>query len=398
MAPGAERAGQPDFVRPITMECLLCHSGKPLPVAGTLNEFESPAFAEESISCDRCHGDPRVHLKKPLPGSIVNPAKLAAAARDSVCEQCHIKGAARVLNPGKQFEDFHPGVTLEQVFTVYRRASPAGGASGAIKVISQSEQLALSMCSRESKGRLWCGTCHDPHASAKQPPQYYRARCLTCHAGRLAKAHPEGAAGDCIGCHMLKQNTWDGGHTALTDHRISRRSPSQSDVPPASGELVAWRPPPPGLVERNRGLAYMQAGFETQSASELARGFQILSTVEKSFPDDPAVLDAMAQALLGGGRALEAARLFDRVLAKGSDSAASEGDAGRAWMEAGDTAEALAHLERAVQLDPLDLPAAEALMRIYQSQGDRDKASDLSERVRQALGPSAPEPIESSAP
>ena len=396
MAPGAEHAGEPDFVRPISMECLLCHSGKPLHIAGTLNEFESPAFAEESISCDRCHGDPRAHLKKPLPGSIINPAKLPPAARDSVCEQCHIKGAARVLNPGKQFEDFHPGEPLEQVFTVYRTASPAGSESAAIKVISQSEQLALSVCSRESKGRLWCGTCHDPHASAKQSPAYYRARCLTCHAGRLAKTHPEGNTGNCIGCHMVKQNTWDGGHTALTDHRISRRPPSQSEVPPESGELIAWREAPAGLAERNLGLAYMQAGFETQSASQLARGYQILSTVEKAFPDDPAVLNAMAQALLGGGRALEAARRFDRVLAKGPDSAATEADAGRAWMAAGDTSQALRHLERAAQLDPLNLPAAEALMRIYQSQGDQDKAADLSDRVRQALGPSAPEPMDST--
>jgi predicted Zn-dependent protease len=197
---------------------------------------------------------------------------------------------------------------------------------------------------------------------------------------------------------MLKQNTWDGGHTALTDHRISRRPPSQADVSPVSGELVAWRQPPAGLAERNLGLAYLQAGFEAQSASELARGFQILSTVEKSFPDDPAVLNAMGQALLGGDRALEAARLFDRVLSQGPESAATEADSGRAWMEAGDAVEALKHLKRAVQLDPLNLPAAEALMRIYQSQGDQDKAADLSDRVRQALGPSAPEPIESSAP
>ena len=397
MAPGAEHAGQPDFVRPISMECLLCHSGKPLPIAGTLNEFQSPAFAEESISCDRCHGDPRAHLKRPLRGSIINPAKLPAAARDSVCEQCHIKGAARVLNPGKQFEDFHPGETLEQVFTVYRTASPAG-ASAAIKVISQSEQLALSVCSRESKGRLWCGTCHDPHASAKQPPGYYRARCLSCHAGRLAKSHPEGAGGDCIGCHMLKQNTWDGGHTALTDHRISRRPPLQSNVPPSSGELVAWRPSPSDLAERNLGLAYVQAGLETQSASKIVRGYQILSAVEKSFPDDPAVLNAMGQALLGGGRALEAARLFDHVLAQGPDLAATEADAGRAWVQAGDKTQALRHLERAVQLDPLNLPAAEALMGIYQDQGDQDKASDLSDRVRRALGPSAPEPMGSTPP
>jgi len=57
-------------------------------------------------------------LRSPLPGSIVNPAKLAQRARDSVCEQCHLLGEARVPNPDKNIEDFRPGVDLKDVFSV----------------------------------------------------------------------------------------------------------------------------------------------------------------------------------------------------------------------------------------------------------------------------------------
>jgi hypothetical protein len=89
------------------------------------------------------------HLKHPLPGSIVNAAKLIGAARDSVCEQCHLSGRARVLNSGRTFADFTPDKRLEEVFTVYCDALPEGGPQGRLKVISHPEQLAASACARQ---------------------------------------------------------------------------------------------------------------------------------------------------------------------------------------------------------------------------------------------------------
>ncbi|HEV2232150.1 MAG TPA: tetratricopeptide repeat protein [Terriglobia bacterium] len=394
MAPGYEENRAPDFIRAVSEECLLCHSGKPLLIKGTLNEYPSPAFAQESISCDRCHGNPAQHLKAPLPGSIVNPAKLPPSARNSICEQCHLKGVARVLNPGKRFEDFHPGVPLEQIYTTYVNALPTGRPREALKVISHSEQLALSLCARKSNGRMWCGTCHNPHDQAQQPPQYYRARCLSCHQGKLAlaKSHPGGSSGDCVGCHMFKLNAKDGGHTVFTDHRISRSpEPVQDEELPQDNELVAWREPAPALRERNLALAYVDAGLENGSASEIAKGYPMLTEVEKKFPNDPLVLAALGKALLNLNRPLDAANLFERVLNLGPDSVTAEWDAGRAWMNAGQIDKAIDHLERAVKKDPLFLPAAESLVQIYREQGDKDKLSALGDRVRQALGNSAPQ-------
>lgn len=121
---------------------------------------------------------------------------------------------------GKRIEDFRPGMRLEDVFTVYRLARPPGVAPGKFKVISQFEQLAASACARNSNGKLWCGTCHDPHRKPVEPVSYYRDRCLSCHAGKLPPTHVAAENSNCISCHMPRHEVSDGGHTVFTDHRI----------------------------------------------------------------------------------------------------------------------------------------------------------------------------------
>ncbi len=114
-----------------------------------------------------------------------------------------------MLNPGKNFADFKPGEPLENTFTIYRNEMPKT-ADEAFKVISHSEQLAKSACVRDSNGRMWCGTCHDPHNEPADPISSYRERCLTCHGNtRLAPDHPSKAS-NCIGCHMPKREANDG--------------------------------------------------------------------------------------------------------------------------------------------------------------------------------------------
>jgi Cytochrome c554 and c-prime/Tetratricopeptide repeat len=392
MAPGYEENRTPDFIRAVTEECLTCHSGKPLHIPGTLNEYQTPAFAQEAISCERCHGDATQHLQKPVPGSIVNPAKLARAARDSICEQCHLKGSARVLNPGKDFTDFSPGETLDQTYSIYTLALPHDAPRSGLKVISHVEQLALSTCARSSNGRLWCATCHNPHDQAKQPAEYFRARCMTCHEGKLAKEHPEGYAGNCVGCHMPRRNAKDGGHTVFTDHRISRHpAPEQEKEIPEDGDLVAWREPPPNLRERNLALAYVTAGLENQFPSQVSKGYAMLLGAEKQFPDDPDILSAKGRVLLAMKRPAEAAEVFERVLELRPGYALDEGNAGKAWLQARQMDKAVPHLERALKIDPLLLPVAEVLVQVYRQQGDMEKLAALADHVREAMGEAAPQ-------
>lgn len=382
LAPGFESSRDPDFTRPVTTGCLFCHADQSVPVIGTRNEYASPPFHALVISCDRCHGSAAEHLADPGPGNIINPARLAPAARDSICEQCHLIGVARVLNPGKTFSDFKPGQALEQTFTVYHNLPPPGQV-GNFRVISQVEQLVLSRCARKSNGKLWCGTCHDPHSLPEQPIAYYRARCLSCHNASFPANHPSKSS-NCIGCHMPRRSTTDGAHTAFTDHRIQRRP--EPEVPdPGQMNIAAWRDPAPALQTRNLGIALIEVGMERKSPAMIVRGYRLLTQVQTQFAADSSLFRWMGNALLLAKKYEEAERAFEIALQLDPNSAVKETDAGEACIAAGNLDAARAHLERALRLDPLDLPTAYALLEVYRKQGDTASAAALSARLAQAV-------------
>jgi len=391
LAPGYETTPDPDFTRPIGEECLLCHSGKALYVPGTLNSYRSPVFAAEGITCERCHGPVERHLADPRAGTIVNPAKLEPAARDSICEQCHLFGATRVPNPGKTLADFVPGQRLEDTFTIYHDVVPAGSAAGNFKVISHVEQLALSACARNSNGRLWCGTCHDPHDKPADPVAYYRARCLSCHGQSFPTSHPPQDS-NCLECHMPRRQAKDGGHSAFTDHRIQRRPETLPNAPSDVG-IAPWRPSPPEFKERNLGIAYIDVGMQRHLSSFVIEGYRILTSVQQKYTDDSSFFQWVGEALLLGKQTEEAKFALGRALQLEPDSATAEASYAAPFMMEGDDAEATKHLERAVTLDPLYLPAASTLIQLYQKEGGMKKASELSARVAEALK-QQPAPVE----
>jgi photosynthetic reaction center cytochrome c subunit len=391
LAPGYEKEQDPDFTRPVAEGCVFCHVGTELHVSGTDNQFRAPVFPAEAISCERCHGPSEKHLADPRAGTIVNPAKLEPGARDGICEQCHLMGAARVPNPGREFRDFQPGQRLETTFTTYHDAMPPDSVPGGFKVISHVEQLAMSVCARSSQGKLWCGTCHDPHNKPTQPVAYYRSRCLSCHTAAFAQPHP-GADSDCIGCHMPRRDAQDGGHSAFTDHRIQRHPQPLPDTPPA-GDIAAWREPAPEFQKRNLGIASISAGLQRRNMNLLVSGYRLLAEVQNEFPTDPDLFSWMGTALLVGKQASEAEFAFERSLALRPDSAVAETNLASAHRGAGDMDGGMAHLERAVAIDPLQLPATSLLIRLYRQQGNEAKASELSERVL-ALMEERPDPTQ----
>lgn len=380
VAPGYEESPQPDFTRPVTVECLLCHSGKPLPIAGTLNRYQSPAFLAEGISCERCHGPGEAHAVNPAPGSILNPAKLHGAARDSICEQCHLTGEVRIPNPGKSIADYQPGHSLEEAYTVYIAAA---GDINTLKVVGHAEQLALSACARNSGGALWCGSCHDPHQQPSNRPAYFRLRCLNCHGATLDKSHAAPGR-DCVGCHMQRLAARDGGHTAFTDHKIARRPSPRTSAAPAE-ELTAWREPEPRYKRRNLALALVAVGLQNGDAQSVIRGYRLLNQVEKEYPDDPDVLTTLGQVLLRGKQPAEALRRFEKVLTLRPGYAPYQVNAALAMLAAGREADARNHLESALQLDPLLKEAVELLARVYRSAGENEKADELSLRYQRQM-------------
>jgi tetratricopeptide (TPR) repeat protein len=395
MSPGYEDQKAPDFDRPVTEDCLFCHTGRASPVAGTYNTFADSPLEAAGITCERCHGPVEAHLRNPAPGSIINPASLPSRARDSVCEQCHLNGEERVPNPGKQVGDFHAGENLEDVYSVYVKADsldPAG--SSAFKVVSQAQQLALSLCARKSAGKLWCGTCHDPHVQPVDAKSYFRARCLSCHTAATMKGHPRPSQ-DCIGCHMPRRPVTDGAHTVFTDHHIARRpvpaSPS-SAAPALSGAaegsgltLVAWHDPPGALAPRNLGLADVKVGDRLENFPLVNQGFQTLMQCWSDFPNDVPVLTGLGTAVLDSGHGAEAAATFEQAIQLDPTSAVNYLHAGLAWKVAHDDQKAIGYFEKALEIDPLLEQPYRELAAVYAAENDPAKLRETYERFRKAF-------------
>jgi predicted CXXCH cytochrome family protein len=309
---------------------------------------------------------------------------LSGAERDSVCEQCHLKGEARITNPGKQFSDFQPGQRAEDVFTTYVAARPDGKK---IKVVSHVEQLARSVCARQSAGKLWCGTCHNPHEkpAAKVAAAYYRARCLTCHAGTLDHAHAAPGR-DCVSCHMPTRPASDGGHTAFTDHRISR-DPSKEEPTDQPASIIAWRQPADiSLQRRNLALAFATLGKERQLTDYLTRSYEMLTLLEREFPNDPALQTQLGLLALNEHRPEQALDLLEHVANLEPDSAEAQTNWALALIRLNRQPEAVEHLQKALALDPLLRAPVSLLARLYQQEGEAAKTNELLANYRRAMG------------
>jgi hypothetical protein len=328
-----------------------CHAGRPLHIAESVNRYHEPVFEFEAIFCDRCHGPVENHLKKPMAATIVNPRKLPQALRQSVCEQCHLGGEARVLNPGRSWGDFQPGIPTEEVFSVYVFSRPpeAPGRED-FKVVSHVEQLAQSLCARRSEGRMWCGTCHNPHVNPTDPASHYRERCLSCHSEALPARHPQ-PAGDCVSCHMARRQGRDSGHSAFTDHRIARRMETRAGSTPPR-ELRPWREPGGLLAARNLGLAYIRVGNRDSSEYHFNRGYALLAENATTLANDPDVLVAMGEVLMLKAKPREALLLFERAVRLRPGDALLYPNVAVAWKALGSYGKAIAAAERAIELDP----------------------------------------------
>jgi tetratricopeptide (TPR) repeat protein len=264
------------FTLPVDPGCLHCHASN---VQDSLpdgrNHFAGPPFPRGGISCAACHGDPAQHLATKGATPILNPAKLDAVRRDSVCLECHLEGEVTVVKQGQRLNAFRPGDDLfdEAVyFEDGRKAGPGGRAT------SQWESLLESACRRASGDRLTCTTCHDPHSSpaAEERVSFYRGKCLACHAGMATGHHAENP--DCIACHMPREDTEDIAHEQVTDHRI--QIPAKPYASPfANEELVAIGGVHPGA--RDEGIAWAQLALRgDRSAGE--RAMQLLLDAEKA--------------------------------------------------------------------------------------------------------------------
>ncbi|MFN0107073.1 MAG: tetratricopeptide repeat protein [Bryobacteraceae bacterium] len=325
VAPGYESLPHIDFNRRVTGECLFCHTG--------LSSQLTP------ITCERCHGEAEPHSLRPAKGNVVNPAKLAAAERAAVCEQCHLSGEARIAQPGRRVEDFRPGRKLEDYLAIF--VSTAVGSE--IKVVSHAEQLAQSKCAQRSP-QLWCGTCHKVHGETVNISR----TCQGCHPARAA-GHPRTDA-ECASCHMPKRDAVDGLHTTFTDHRVRR--PGRAVVSEVAPGLRAWRAGP--NAERNLGLALMAAGERAGSEAYLQQSFRTLSAAYPNHPRDPELLTALGSLLFLKDQYADAGKLFLAAIQYRPAYGPYRQKLAIVLKAQGQAESARARLEEAIRLDPLD--------------------------------------------
>jgi predicted CXXCH cytochrome family protein len=346
LSPGFEQDKQPGFYRPVTADCLFCHTGGPRPREGTLNRYLDPPFEPAAIGCERCHGDPGAHIASPTKSNIVNPARLQRTRRDAVCEQCHLSGEARIPNSGRKFTDYRPGMLLEDVFSVY--VNYGSGDPKGLKVVGHTEQMVRSRCYVESAGRMWCGTCHNPHSQSTDRVTWYREKCFQCHESGKMEPHRKSAGEDCAACHMPKSNAYDGGHTAFHDHRIGIEREGYSAKP--DGRLRAWREPADAATRlRNLGLAYISIGSKTGNSGQLLRGLELL---DKS-PADGAVNTARGLVLVQAGKTREAIDALRAAVQEQPDDSTRRLNLAAALLASGERRRAKAEAEKAIELEPL---------------------------------------------
>ena len=342
VAPGYERMTHPDFNRRASAECLACHASGVADGAGGMDNRTLTG-----IACDRCHGPAAAHLAKPGKETIVNPKRLGRVERDSVCEQCHLNGEARVANPGRDLMHFRPGEALEDQWQVFVYDRPRED----LRVVSHVEQLALSACARASEGKLWCGSCHQPHGEKVK----VETVCRSCHTAALPARHPQQT--NCASCHMPQREAVDGGHTAFTDHRIRRVATAPFAAPAGAASspgIRAWREPAEErLRQRNQGLASIMVGERDGDARLINDGYRRLAAVFAQYPRDADVLASLGMVLFLKDQHGDAVKLLRAAVAARPKDAGLREKLAVVLQAAGDRTGAVEALEKAIELDPL---------------------------------------------
>jgi len=335
-----ERAQQSNFERPVYPDCLFCHANRVAPVPGPMNRYEEPIFRGHAIGCERCHGPGALHVEQKGQSdgpdlTIVNPAKLAPALRDSVCQQCHLQGTFRTPRAGREPFDFRPGLPMHRFFGVFQMKE---GNREQYEAIGHVEQMESSRCHRESSGTLGCISCHDPHRLPEPAAKaaYYRERCMSCHEKKgcalpPAERRARGQGEDCIACHMPRMGIENIPHTAATDHRI-RRDPSRGDQ--QSPRRDPRRPDESPLVDhhwtqmtegerqdagRELGIASAWVAQRLSASPPLAKAaathaLPSLEAAVRDRPDDLPAVSSLGIALELAGRVEDSLNAFESAL------------------------------------------------------------------------------------
>lgn len=357
--------------RLIQGSCLYCHADRVEPVEGTRNRYHEPVLAgHTAIGCERCHGPGELHSRTLARDDIVDPKRLEPALREAVCQQCHLEGANRVLRRGRRSNDFRPGMPLTDFWTVYVRRSTEEGN----KAVSHVEQMYESTCFQKSPTdrKMGCITCHDPHEAVAPDRRvtYYRGRCLQCHTAPatecrvpVATRRMTNADDSCIACHMPRSATSDIAHTASTDHRILRRTGTESAPRPGPRApidlpLLDFFRGAPDVEDtglgRDLGVALYKLALRGVPLSG-RDGETAVALLGRALAECPADLDAWeakGKVLQTLRRPAEAVAAFEALLQRAPEHETALVTLGTIHRDEGQPDAALVYWRRAVDVNP----------------------------------------------
>ena len=191
------------------------------------------------------------------------------------------------------------------------------GNQGRFEAVGHDEQMETSRCFIESKGRLGCISCHDPHRLPEPTTKvaYYRDRCLHCHEKKgcalpFAQRQSRGRAMTALRATCRVRPS----RTSLTRRRLTTES---SVAWPGAAEVAHNASDQPGesplmdyhwslMTEEERrdaardmGVALGWAARSMRSSPRLAKmaatqGLPLLETALRDQPDDVTARESLA--------------------------------------------------------------------------------------------------------
>lgn len=394
LAPGFGGGFSSRFNRIIGQECMACHNAKARFTDGSENQFTN---LPHGINCERCHGAGGEHVRRKLAGevidtsqqidySIVNPARLPN--RDyqmSVCQRCHLQGIAVLKNDRKDFESFKPGMLLRQLMDVY--LPEYDGNETKFIMASQAHRLTKSQCYMQS-ATMTCLTCHNPHVSVKHTPrqQFNNAcnRCHTQHTCSLPMAQRKVQSNDCSECHMPPSPSIDIPHVTVHDHYI-RKPIAAADRQKVEKfvRLVAANNPQPTALSQAKGYLHYFESYTSGNNPTLLDSAAYYTQQAAQQLDQYQLLDTRIHLLYLQQQYAQITKAAAAVAVPNIKTAWTAYRIGEAYSQLQQTNKAVAYLERAVELMPLQHDFNNKLAAAYIAQNQLDKAQAILQTVTQ---------------
>ena len=381
MKPGLESITDIPPALPMQASCLRCHmSAVQQSDPGTINHYSELPFLHGGITCEACHGDTQRHVETAGKAAVINPAKLDADRRDSICISCHLEGDISVERPDHSAVDYKPGDSISEYlsFFVYE------GKDATRRGVSEVEQLSMSKCKRTSGDKMSCTSCHDPHytPAPQERAAYYRSKCLACHSDPAFAPSHHLENPDCTSCHMPRSGAENIPHVAWTDHRI-RRIPDPGETVKDIGEgdtLTAIFSP--HASKRDVALAYYNAVLEGNFALQ-QKAYQSLEEIRPEIAQDREALIALGITSEKRGDFTQATELFEQVLKLDPQNLTALSNLGTLRAKSGDLQGAIALWQPAFEHNEDVVGLAKNLAQVQCMTGDPASARTTLEKTLQ---------------